>query len=100
LFSYNLDRLELLDRREVRLADTELEPVRSRKLGAAAGQQFLGVVRLEPIAQKLRWNRYLYNAPIVILKLYAAKPARKYILAKLSAQTALNAAPLMFNRGI
>ena len=82
----------------MRLANPEFQAVDAGELGAAARQQAVGIMGLQPVAQEFRWHGNLDQPAVAGIELHAAEPAREDVFAEFGAQPRLDPAPFAFDR--
>ncbi len=81
----------------MRLTHAELEPVDIGQFGAAARQQAIGIVRLQPVAQEFRRDGHMNGSAVARFEFHPTKPAGENVFAKLGAQPRLNPPPFAIN---
>ena len=84
---------DLLDRRRAshRGAHGEIDPVHFRHLGLPAGQNALGIMRLDPALEKARRNRKADAFLLDAFQIHARKPAGVDVFADARAQPTFHA---------
>ena len=81
-----------------RAAHADLDLLDFRLLGLPAGQQAVGVMRLDPALEEPRRHRQVYHVRLEPFQIHARKPALKNVLADFGAKPFLDSLPPLLIR--